>query len=149
MNHNRPYTFTYDNNYVSKYLYYINYIFIIIFLFRDCWFPDSKSSPNSTIHNSYFHLARRYTSFALQIPDVFSGGLPRLLVPWVGSQRTRSETTSSSLHHLHFMPSSCLSSVFVRVQVSHPYTRTDSTVVCMSLIFSFLLRVDYQIFLIW
>ena len=65
INHNSPYTLTFDNNYVSKYLYYINYIFIIIFLFR-----DSKSSPNSTVHNSYSHLAHRYTSFALQIPYV-------------------------------------------------------------------------------
>ena len=43
---------------------------ILTCLFRDCCFPDSKSSPNSTVHHSYSHLARRYSSFALEIPDV-------------------------------------------------------------------------------
>ena len=39
-------------------------------LFRDCCFPDSKSSPSSSFHHSYSHLARRYYSFALDIHDV-------------------------------------------------------------------------------
>ena len=43
---------------------------VLTCLFRDCCFPDSKSSPDITVHHSYSHLVRRYTSFALQIPDV-------------------------------------------------------------------------------
>ena len=60
------------------------YIYIYIYclraaycLFRDYCFPDSKSYPNITVNHSYSyamivfsHLANRYTSFALHIPDV-------------------------------------------------------------------------------
>ena len=39
-------------------------------LFRDCCLPDTKSSPSITVHHSYSHLARKYTSIALQCPNV-------------------------------------------------------------------------------
>ena len=118
-----------------------------------------------------------------------SGGLPRLLVSWVVCHRTRSETTSSSLHSQWpanfiillilfdnissvpysisflivcvqwifktilricvYIPSSFISSEFIRVHVSQPYNRTDSTVAIISLILNFLLSFEFQIFLIW
>ena len=52
------------------YIYILLSCIIAYLLIRDSCFPDSKSSPNSTVHHSYSHLARRYTSFALEIPDV-------------------------------------------------------------------------------
>ena len=66
------------------YIYIYIYIYIIAYLFRDCCFPGSKHSPNITVHHSYSHLAHRYTSIALQIPDVAS---------------SRSKTKMSKLTH--------------------------------------------------
>ena len=70
---------------------------LITCLFRDCYFPGSKSSPNITVHHIYSHFARRYTSFALQIIDVDFWWPSPSFSYMIGSQRTISETTSSSI----------------------------------------------------
>ena len=64
-------------------------------LFLDSWTViDFQTSPFIMAARSSFSRkpVSRYRVFMYE-----SGGLPRLLVPWVGCHRTRSETTSSSL----------------------------------------------------
>ena len=48
-----------------------------------------------------------------------------------------------------YVPSRFFSSEFVRVNVSQPYNRTDSTIAIISLSLNFLLSFEFQMFLIW